>query len=135
LTSANNGNLYRFEATYGLRQKISIPIAIRYETSFAFTWYENGDVSGGIGDDVYIYGYVNSITGAAYGSTYSPSDLQWQQSTNGGSTWTDMAGESNYYIAINVQAGMNGRKYRVRSRVSAAHAWYASPVITLTITT
>lgn len=134
VTSASNGHLYRLKSYAGLRRAVSSAMQIRYETSFVVDWYQMGDQSGRIGDQIAFYGQANTMTGTLYGGLYSPSDMQWQQSTNGGSTWTDIAGQNYYFLYVTIAAGMNGRKYRLRARVSANHSWYASPASTLTVT-
>ena len=136
LAAADNGSLYRVKAVSGLRSKVSSSLAIRYETSFTFDWYSQGGYSGQVGDQASFYIQVNSIIGNTFGSGYYASDVQWQQSTNGGSTWTDISGETSqgWLYVSNIQSGMNNRKYRLRARVSPSHAWYASAPVTLTIT-
>jgi hypothetical protein len=142
LTSSSNGNLYRIEATFGLRKRVPAPTQIRYESSFTADWYPIQDVEGPVGGTAAFYGQAYSLTGLAYGfiyfnpGWYNPGEIQWQQSTNNGASWTDIAGENTYFLtAFEIQAGMNGRKYRVRARMSPAHAWIDGPSATLIVTT
>ncbi|MEO7904586.1 MAG: hypothetical protein ABIR91_02220 [Candidatus Saccharimonadales bacterium] len=40
--------------------------------------------------------------------------IQWQMSSNGGSTWTDISGATNPTLTLSgISSGMNGRKYRM----------------------
>lgn len=142
LTSSSNGNLYRIEATSGLRKRVPAPTQIRYESSFVADWHPIQDVEGPVGGTAQFYGQAYSLTGVTHGFTYfnpgwyNPGQLQWQQSTDNGATWTDIAGENTFWLtAFEIQAGMNGRKYRVRARMSSAHAWIDGPSATLIVTT
>lgn len=72
-----------------------------------------------------------TVSAAGTGLTY-----QWQVSTDGGATWTDLSGETNATLTLNsVSAAQNGNQYRVQvsSACSAtAQASAAAPLLVLT---
>jgi hypothetical protein len=135
-------SLYRLRAAFGIRTKVSSPVEVRFETSFTnVNWYPPPDFSGPVGSEANFYSQIQDLTGLTHGGIYyNPGaypglgEVQWQQSTNGGSTWADIAGQTTYFLYVPINSGMNGRKYRIRSRVSSAHAWLDGPAATLFIT-
>lgn len=139
LTSSNDGDLYRFVVTAGIRSKKSNIVTIWRDTISSLSWDtqpENTSVANG--DPAYFYS-VASATGVTHSVSYwtfasGTSELvsQWQQSTNGGSTWSDIPGVTVWYTGFAADSSMNGYKYR--AKVVIAGTAYYSNAATLTVT-
>lgn len=140
LTSSNDGDMYRLVATAGIRTQTSNIVTVWRDTIASLVWDtqpDNVTVEGG--QAAYFYSAA-SATGVLHEATYSTFasganalNHQWQQSTNSGSTWSDIAGEVYWYIGLfPVESSMNGYKYR--AKVTIAGADYYSNAATLTVT-
>lgn len=61
-----------------------------------------------------------------------PVNLQWQQSVDGGNTWTNINGQEGYTLVVNnVQSNMHNRRYR--AAVRTAGGWIYSDAAILTV--
>lgn len=130
LASSSDGDLYRLVVSAGLRVVRTDPATILKDTvSITISSHpQNQSVSGG----QYAYFDVSaSAQGQTYSNYYTPS-YQWQVSTNGGSSWSNVSGQTNYYLYIPVIVEMSGRQYRVV--LTAAGQTATSDAATLTVT-
>ena len=141
LTSSNDGDMYRLVATAGIRTLTSNSVTVWRDTIASLSWESPMTESTTViaGQAAYFYAVANAtgVSHAVYYWTFSSGtsalNTQWQQSTNGGSTWSDIAGMVNWYISLYpVDSSMNGYKYR--AKVTIAGADYYSNAATLTVT-
>ena len=58
-------------------------------------------------------GCENSTVGFSANGTGNNASFQWQVSTDGGNTFTDLPGETNATLSLNITSSMNNNKYRL----------------------
>ena len=131
LTSDEDEYKYRLLASAGLRNVVSQEITIQYDSDVLISWGahpQNTTVAEG---NFAFFSVFAQGTGANYGNTYSPNFL-WEVSVDGGNSWSVIAGETNYSIAILTSAADSGNQYRAKATVGEASS-YSNPA-TLTVT-
>lgn len=105
---SDNGTLYRLVADAGLKVVRSASATLRYDTvTVAFDYGPSNMTSN-------TYAYFEAAataTGVTYSATYTPS-YQWQESTDAGSTWSNISGATSGYLSFAVTSGMDGYRYR-----------------------
>lgn len=130
-TIANDGDLYRIIVRGGLREATSASATLRFDT-ISISWnYESGNATVAPGFHPSIFFAYASAIGDTYSNYYDVS-YQWQESTDSGSTWSDMAGLTTTELSLVVTSGMNGRKYRLKATASSVVSY--SSQFTLTVT-
>lgn len=137
LTMANDGDMYRIVAVTPFKRVASASDSVRYDSVSSIQWSQhplNAIVYAGnytIGDAIFT---ANAYaTGDRYGASYTNLPRQWQVSTNGGSTWTNVAGATGASFRLYQQPtlAMNGYQYRARGSFGALLG-YSNPA-TLTV--
>jgi len=119
------------DAGTGLRNGATDDTNVIDATTYIDTQPTNRTTTGGGGTSFVV---VSSRTGAGT-LTY-----QWQISTNGGSTWSNLSNAGVYSgvaaatLVISNTTGLNGRKYRVICGTSTANVNATSDAVTLTVT-
>lgn len=108
VTLADDGTKYRLIADAGLKQVASTPGTVRFDTA---TLSITGQPYNITSDWEGWFSCYAQATGVNYGKSYEAS-YQWQRSTDGGATWTNIAGAvyGEYYFTAN--SSMDGYKYR-----------------------
>lgn len=109
LTLADDGTKYRLLADAGLKQVYSSPGSVRFDTVTVSITSQPYNTTA----DSYAYFDCSAqATGITYGATYETT-YQWQRSTDGGSTWTNISGATSSTVGITVTSSdMDGYKYR-----------------------
>lgn len=108
LTLADDGTLYRLVADAGLKVVRSSAGTVRYDT---VTLSVQQHPSSQVTTSTAWFSCSITATGTTYGATYQPA-FQWQRSTNGGTTWADISGQTDYYLSISATASDDGHKFR-----------------------
>ena len=131
-TSAINNLLIRLEITdSGSATTYSNAMPLQYVGSFLTISSQPADVS-------IISGQTATFSVTAASTDDVPLEYQWEESSDNGSTWTTMTGETNATLSlsgIQTPAGNTGYQYRVQvSSTSAVNTPLTSDVAILTVT-
>jgi len=131
-TSAINNLLIRLEITdSGSATTYSNAMPLQYVGSFLTISSQPADVS-------IISGQTATFSVTAASTDDVPLEYQWEESSDNGSTWTTMIGETNATLSlsgIQTPAGNTGYQYRVQvSSTSAVNTPLTSDVAILTVT-
>lgn len=132
-TTANDEDKYRLIADAGLKVVRSDPGTVRVDSPAPSIGYHPQSQTVAEGDYVYLEVYA-SCTGPKYGGYYTPT-LQWQVSTDGGTTWTNQGSAmqtTEAYQYFSATASDNGKKYRVVATFGSQSV--TSNVATITVT-
>lgn len=107
-TISDDGTLYRLVANAGLREVRSSSGTLRYDSvTVSFSY---GPTNYTTTSTAYFDAYATA-TGVTYGGSYSPA-YQWQQSTDGGSTWSNMSGKTSSTLMLSATPEMDNYRYR-----------------------
>lgn len=107
-TTANDGEKYRLVANAGLKVVYGPAGTVQCDT-VTVSFYSNPTSQ--FSTTTAYFDVGAQASGVTYGRYYEPT-YQWQRSTNGGSSWSNLSGETNSYLSFSVTAGMDGYKYR-----------------------
>lgn len=107
-TTANDGEKYRLVANAGLKIVYGPAGTVQCDT-VTVSFYSN-PASQFSTTNAYFDAGANAY-GVTYGRYYEPA-YQWQRSTNGGSSWSNLSGQTNSYLYFAVNSSMDGYKYR-----------------------
>lgn len=132
-TASNDGDKYRIVVDSGLRVARSEPGTVRFDPPTVSFSYHPQSQSVAVDDYVYLDAYASAI-GPTYSTSYTPT-MQWQVSTDGGTTWADTGSpiQNNWvYKSFMAAAGDNGKKFRLVASFGANSA--TSNVATITVT-
>jgi len=130
IASSSDGDLYRLVVSAGLRVVRTSPATIQKDT--VTISISSHPQSQSVSDGQYAYFEVSAyVQGQTYSNYYTPS-YQWQLSTNGGSSWSNISGQTLVYLYIPVIVEMSGRQYRVV--LTSAGQTATSNAATLTVT-
>lgn len=131
-TTANDGDQYLLVADAGLKVVRSAPGTVRVDSPTLTISYQPQSQTVADGEYVYLEVYA-SLHGPTYGGYYTPT-LQWQISTDGGTTWTNQgsaAQTTETYKYFQATTADNGQKYRVVATFGAQSV--TSNVATITV--
>ena len=112
-TASNDEDLYRVVVSKGIRSTTSNWLQVRRETSVSFSFFSQPQSQTVPDGQTASFMAIAGAVGAKYSGTYSPT-YQWQVSSNGGATWANVSGATDYYLQFFVAPTDNGKRYRAR---------------------
>lgn len=126
---SDDGTLYRLVADAVLKVVRSEAATLRYDTvTVAFSYGPSSQSASAEYPDVYFEAYATA-TGVTHGGSYEPS-YQWQRSTDGGTTWSNLSGSTSSYLYFSADSSMDGYKYRVVATFSGETATSSAATLT-----
>jgi hypothetical protein len=118
-TIDEDGDQYRLVVNAGLKQFRSSPGFLRFDTvTISNISITAESYSGG---SIYLSVVSYDCVGTEYGESYEAS-FQWQQSTNGGVSWSNISGATGAYTSF---AGSVSNLYRVKATFASVVAYSA----------